>query len=96
MLISTATWAVKAWPYPFEVTQRDGTKVTLVGHGDEDLNWLTTTDGVLVVREESGFYVASVDADGELKATGQLVHNLGQRGSAELQTIAAQDIAGFK
>ncbi|MBO4825909.1 MAG: M6 family metalloprotease domain-containing protein [Prevotella sp.] len=96
MLISTATWAVKAWPYPFEVTQRDGTKVTLVGHGDEDLNWLTTTDGVLVVREESGFYVASVDADGELKATDQLVHNLGQRDSAELQTIAAQDIAGFK
>ena len=48
--------AVPADPTPALVTQPDGSKLTVVLHGDEFCNYLTTVDGYTVVKNESGYY----------------------------------------
>ena len=95
LMLSTATWAVKAYPFPVTITQPDGTKLTVIGHGDADLHWITTTDGVLLCRENGNFFVAIVDDDGELRPSGQLAHEPGLRQSDELQLISQQDKQKF-
>ena len=48
--------AVPADPTPARLTQPDGSVVTVVLHGDEFFNYLTTSDGYTVVKNEAGFY----------------------------------------
>ena len=48
--------ATPADPTPGQVTQPDGSKLTVVLHGDEFFNYLTTTDGYTVVKNEAGYY----------------------------------------
>ena len=55
-LLCLAAWAVPADPTPSTVTQPDGSKLTLVLHGDEFMNYLTTADGYTVVKNKAGFY----------------------------------------
>ena len=55
LAISTQLFAVKAYPYPIQVRQPDGTTITLLKHGDEFLHW-TTSGGKLVEKGEDGFY----------------------------------------
>ena len=56
--------AVPADPTPATVTQPDGTTLTIVLHGDEFFNYLTTTDGYTVVKNKAGYYTyARLDGD---------------------------------
>ena len=56
--------AVPADPTPATVTQPDGTTLTIVLHGDEFYNYLTTTDGYTVVKNKAGYYTyARLDGD---------------------------------
>ena len=48
--------ATPADPTPAQVTQPDGSKLTVVLHGDEFFNYLTTSDGYTVVQNEAGYY----------------------------------------
>lgn len=84
-------YAVKAWPFPVDVRQSDGTILTVILHGDEDFSYYTTLDGVLLVQQDNDFFVASIDANGELSATSLLAHNAGQRTPAEKQLANQQD-----
>ena len=55
-LLCLVARAVPADPTPAVLSQPDGSKLTLVLHGDEFLNYLTTTDGYTVVKNKAGFY----------------------------------------
>lgn len=56
--------AVPADPTPAIVTQPDGTTLTLVLHGDEFMNYLTTSDGYTVVKNKAGYYTyARIDGN---------------------------------
>ena len=55
-LICAVAQAVPADPTPATVHQPDGTTLTLILHGDEFFNYLTTSDGYTVVKNESGYY----------------------------------------
>lgn len=90
MLISTASWAVKAYPEPVVVTQSDGTQLTVIGYGDEDFHWFTTDDGVLLAQQGRDFFVADIDENGQMRASAQLAHNVADRREAEKQLIAKQ------
>lgn len=83
--------ADKAYPFPVDVVQQDGTTLTIIQHGDEYFHYVTTVDGVLLVQQGNGYYVAKVDAYGNLSATSQLAHNADNRNVEELALIERQD-----
>lgn len=80
---AVCTYAVKAWPFPVDVIQSDGTTLTVVLHGDEDFSYYTTLDGVLLSKQDKDYFVADINAEGELMATNQLAHNAEMRMAAE-------------
>lgn len=53
--LATATWAGKANPQPITVTQPDGTRITVLLHGDEDFSWYTDLQGNLLQRVGNRF-----------------------------------------
>lgn len=89
-LTTAMAWAVKADPTPIIVTQPDGTRLTVVLHGDEHINWYSTLDGVLLVQTNAGYFVADIDDNGELTATRQLAHDRNERQAAELTLVEQQ------
>ena len=63
-LLCTIAQATPADPTPSKLTQPDGTTLTVTLHGDEFLNYLTTSDGYTVVKNEAGYYTyARLDGD---------------------------------
>ena len=54
---TASLWAVTATPYPFTVTQPDGTTITVRLHGDEYHSYYTTEDGTPLRRLDNGFFV---------------------------------------
>lgn len=91
LLISVASFAGKANPMPFTITQTDGSQLTIRMFGDEDFHWYATLDGVLLYREGSNYYVAKIGSDGSLQSTNVLAHEPSLRESTEKQLIKAQD-----
>ncbi len=95
LLTTMEVFAVKASPLPAVVLQPDGTRLTVCLHGDEDQHYSTTTDGVLLVRESDGYYVANVLPGAMLVSSGVLAHDPGQRSKEEQRLAAAQDLNAF-
>ena len=48
--------AVPAAPYPLEILQSDGSKIQVLGNGDERFHYKTTLDGYCIVKNISGVY----------------------------------------
>ena len=90
LLTSVSMEAARALSEPFTVTQPDGTQLTLTGYGDEHANWLTTTDGTLVVYTEKGYFVAAIGDDGQLSASEVLAHQPADRQVREVQYCQVQ------
>ena len=66
---SQRAYAVKAYPYPIQVIQPDGSVITIQKHGDEFLNW-TTSSGRLVKQGIDGFYyLANFSSQGTVETT---------------------------
>lgn len=87
--------AVKMKPGLTTVRQADGTTLTVRAYGDEDMNYLVTTDGTLLYQEGNSYYIAKVNPDGTLSATNILAHNPGSRSAAERNAALAQDLKTF-
>lgn len=88
--VGLATWAAKADPEPYVFVQPDGTSLTVREVGDENDGFLITMDGVLLVAEKGGIYVARVDADAQLISSGILAHEPSLRTEAERKEADAQ------
>lgn len=88
-------FAAKAHSALTTITQSDGSQLTIRLHGDEHYSWYSTTDDVLLVQVGKNYYVAQVEEDGTLKATPQLAHNAGKRGTVEEQVINNQNKEKF-
>lgn len=88
-------FAAKAHTGLTTITQSDGCQLTIRLHGDEHFSWYSTADDVLIVQVGSNYYVAQVEEDGTLKATPQLAHNAGERGTVEEQVINNQNKEKF-
>lgn len=87
VMLAIITVSIKAIPShkkPIQVTQPDGTTVTIQLHGDEWLHFNTTADGYSVVKNQQGFYVYAEKKNGELKATQMVAHNAQERKANEL------------
>ena len=89
-------FAAKAYPGIVTVTQSDGTELNVRIYGDEHFNWLTTEDGVLLVKEGNNYYIAETTTSGTLKATSFIAHNANKRLPAEIKAIKKQDLSCFR
>ena len=76
--------AVPAHKKPIQVTQPDGTTVTIQLHGDEWMHFNTTADGYSVVKNQQGYYVYAEKKNGELKATNVVAHDATKRKANEV------------
>ena len=76
--------AVPAHKKPIQVTQPDGTTVTIQLHGDEWMHFNTTADGYSVVKNQQGYYVYAEKKNGELKATNVVAHDATKRKADEV------------
>ena len=83
-IITVSIMAIPANKKPIQVTQPDGTTVTIQLHGDEWLHFNTTADGYSVIKNQQGFYVYAEKKNGELKATQMVAHNAQERKAQEL------------
>lgn len=89
-------FAAKAYSGIVTVTQSDGTELNVRIYGDEHFNWLTTEDGVLLVKEGNNYYIAETTSYGTLKATNYIAHNANKRVPAEIKAIKKQDLSCFR
>lgn len=91
MVVTTLhSWARPGWQKPVAVPQPDGTTVTLLMHGDEFLNFMTTTDGYTVVKGADGFYHYADKRDGQLVPTGVVARDAADRTDSQLQFLATR------
>lgn len=91
LTVAISANAAKANSEPAVITQSDGTQLTVFGFGDEDVNWYTTSDGVVLVHIGYDYFVAKLDTEGNIKPSTQLAHEQAMRTVAEQQLIAAQE-----
>lgn len=95
IMAAISSFAAKANSFPFTISQPDGTQLTVILHGDENINWYTTTDGMLVLQNGNGYYAAVVNSDGSLSATNQLAHEALTRSTEERNIALSQDRTAF-
>ena len=81
--------AVPADPTPGQVTQPDGSKLTVVLHGDEFFNYLTTVDGYTVVKNQQGYYTIARLAGNDLVASSLIARDEHQRTAADRALLAS-------
>ena len=84
--------AVPADRRPYQVTQPDGTSLTLVLNGDEFYHFTTTTDGYTVAQDEAGWYTYQYNAGGRLASTGVAAHDAVARPVSELSLLTTLGI----
>ena len=85
-------YAVPASPYPIEVTQPDGTTLTIRLHGDENFHYTTTLDGFLIVKnQQNAFVYATVSQTGELQPTERIARNANARSASDVIFLQSLD-----
>jgi len=86
--VTNSLFAVIAYPYPVEITQPDGSKLTVILKGDEHIKWAQTIDGYSILRNSKGvFEYAIKDAKGDIIPSGIRVSNIEKRSNAEVQLL---------
>lgn len=83
-----SAYSVPACPIPEQVEQPDGTVLSVQLHGDEFLNYSTTSDGYTVVKNTEGFYVYAIENAGKLIPSTRIAHDLQNRESDEIAYLS--------
>ena len=86
-LVTLAALAVPAVPTPIQVTQPDGTQLTIRIVGDEFFNYHTTVDGYTIVRDAAGYFVYAQSYNDDLVPTKVIAHNVAERSASETQFV---------
>ncbi len=96
MVLSTAVYSegpprrqgVPATPHPINISQPDGSVITVRLFGDERASYRTTLDGYVVVENRRGeICYAKTNCAGEIMPSRHLAHNEGERGEKELRYL---------
>ena len=86
-LVTLAALAVPAVPTPIQVTQPDGTQLTIKIVGDEFFNYHTTVDGYTIVRDAAGYFVYAQSQNDDLVPSKVIAHNVAERSASETQFV---------
>ncbi|MFZ4583047.1 MAG: M6 family metalloprotease domain-containing protein, partial [Paludibacter sp.] len=87
-LSSISLFAVKAYPGLIEVTQPDGTNLTIRLKGDEFFNYTTTEDGYLIRRDETGVFRYAKFQNGNFELSTHKATNILNRNTTEKKIIS--------
>lgn len=80
--------AVGAYPFLQKVTQPDGTSLNIRMNGDEWFNWVSTSDGYRIVRNDAGvFEYVSILKSGEIRPSGVRASDPERRTTDEMEYI---------
>lgn len=90
LLIATGKiYGVGAIPYPQKIEQPNGKSITMKINGDEWFNWVSTTDGYRIIKNNKGIYeYATVLKSGKIVASGIEVSEIDQRAEDEKNFIS--------
>lgn len=89
-LLSLTMHAIPADPTPLQVTQPDGSTLTIKLHGDEFFHMTTTIDGYTVLKNANGYYTyARQQADGSLAPSNTIARDMAYRTAADRAALAA-------
>jgi M6 family metalloprotease-like protein len=81
-------FAVKAYPFPINVTQPDGSQLTIRLHGDEFRHYQTTEDGYVLKQNANGYYTyATVSITGEINEGTIIAQNADKRSTLDVQYL---------
>lgn len=84
--------AVKAYPYPVQVSQPDGTILTMRIIGDEFHHYTTTVDGYLLKQNAKGFWTyASQDASGVVNPSEVIARDASSSSTQDIQFLKSID-----
>lgn len=81
------TLAVPARPVPVEISQEDGTRLSLFIHGDESFHFYTTDDNIPLIQESGTNFYYALRKENSLANSKILAHNVGFRTPAEERFI---------
>jgi len=71
LVLTSSAWGVPASPFPISLEQPDGTAIEIFRQGDEFFNWVETSEGYpLVKNETTGFWEYARASEGTLESTG--------------------------
>ena len=82
------TLAIPAHPRPVDVTQSDGSRLTVRLVGDEFFHRTMTTDGYTLLQRSNGDYVYAIESGSRLVASDMLAHNPSLRNASELKMLS--------
>lgn len=88
MLVTLAALAVPAVPTPIQITQPDGTKLTVKIVGDEFFNYKTTVDGYTIVRDKAGYFVYALSQNDNLVPSDVVAHDVAERSTSEVKFVS--------
>lgn len=87
-LFAVSASAIPAKPRKQTVKQPDGTTLTITFKGDENYHFVSTLDGIPLVKRADGAYCyATIDANGNTTASTQLAHNADERAAGEITFV---------
>ncbi len=88
-------YSMPAFRKPIEVTQPDGTKLTILLKGDEYLHFAQTTDGYDLKQNKEGYYTyASRDLEGRLLVGDVIAHNVENRSIQDFAFLSTVKTGG--
>ncbi|MFZ4726593.1 MAG: M6 family metalloprotease domain-containing protein [Paludibacter sp.] len=80
--------AIKAYPNPINITQPDGTQLTIKLQGDENYHYQTTEDGYLLKRNSNNLLTyATLNSNGEAVESDIIAKNISKRTAKEIQFL---------
>jgi len=83
-----SVFGVPAYPFPIEIIQPDGTKITVIQKGDEHLKWAQTVDGYSIMRNSKGIYeYTMLSTTNDMVPSGVQAKNEPERSSSDIQFL---------
>ena len=81
-------FGVSAYPFPVEIIQSDGTKITIIPKGDERLKWAQTVDGYSIMRNSKGIYEYAMSSTTmDMIPSGVQAKNVPERSNSDIQFL---------
>jgi len=85
IVINHSAFGVIAYPFPVEIIQPDGSKITIIQKGDEYLKWAQTVDGYSILRNSKGIYeYVTLNANNDMVPSGVKARNLSERSTSDM------------